>query len=216
MTRWIGTPGHDAAEAYTNIPADGEVRDHDRVLVVGAGGPMGQMQVIRIVCLGKHGLQVVGTDFEDARLESLLRKAEPMARVNDVALRLINPQRTPLDEAFTYFVLMAPVGALVASAIQQADDGAIINIFAGIPAPVRHDLDLDRYIEKRCFLFGTSGSTIEDMRIVLRKVEGINWTPTLRSMRSAAWRAPSKASLPSRTAPWPARSSSIPCCTKSA
>ena len=171
MTRWIGTPGHDAADAYTIIPADGEIRDHDRVLVVGAGGPMGQMQVIRIVCLGKRGLHVVGTDFEDARLESLRRKAEPMAKVNDVALRLVNPQNTPLDETFTYLVLMAPVGALVANAIQQADDGAIINIFAGIPAPVRHDLDLDRYIEKRCFLFGTSGSTIEDMRIVLRKVE---------------------------------------------
>ena len=46
-----------------------------------------------------------------------------------------------------------------------------INIFAGIPAPTKHDLDLDRYLEKRCFMFGTSGSTIEDMRIVLRKVE---------------------------------------------
>jgi L-sorbose 1-phosphate reductase len=172
MTRWIGTLGHDAAEAYTSIPADGEIRDHDRVLVVGAGGPMGQMQVIRVVCLGKLGLHVVGTDFEDARLESLRRKAEPMAQVNDVALRLVNPQHTPLTEKFTYFVLMAPVGALVADAIRQADQRAIINIFAGIPAPVRHDLDLDQYIEKRCFLFGTSGSTIEDMRIVLRKVEG--------------------------------------------
>ena len=66
---------------------------------------------------------------------------------------------------------MAPVGALVASAIQDADDGAIINIFAGIPAPTKHALDLDAYIEKRCFMFGTSGSTIDDMRIVLRKVE---------------------------------------------
>ena len=66
---------------------------------------------------------------------------------------------------------MAPVGALVADAIQKADQGAIINIFAGIPAPTKHDLDLDAYIAKRCFMFGTSGSTIEDMRIVLRKVE---------------------------------------------
>ncbi|TVS13733.1 MAG: alcohol dehydrogenase [Planctomycetaceae bacterium] len=172
MTRWIGTTGDDPAESYKIIPADGEVRDGDRVLVVGAGGPMGQMQVIRIVCLGKSGLQVVGTDFEDARLDSLLRKADPMAKANGVALRLVNPQQSPLEETFTYFVLMAPVGALVADAIQQADDRAIINIFAGIPAIVRHDLDLDRYIEKRGFLFGTSGSTIEDMRIVLRKVEG--------------------------------------------
>ncbi len=171
MTRWIGTIGHDPAESYQVIPADGEVRDGDRVLVVGAGGPMGQMQVIRIVCLGKSGLQVVGTDFEDARLDSLLCKADPMAKANGVALRLVNPQHTPLEGSFTYFVLMAPIGALVADAIQQADDRAIINIFAGIPATVRHDLDLDRYIEKRGFLFGTSGSTIEDMRIVLRKVE---------------------------------------------
>jgi hypothetical protein len=66
---------------------------------------------------------------------------------------------------------MAPVGALVASSIEDGEDGAIINIFAGIPAPTRQDLDLDMYIEKRCFMFGTSGSTIEDMRIVLRKVE---------------------------------------------
>lgn len=172
MTRWIGTTGQDPAESYAIIPADGEVRDGDRVLVVGAGGPMGQMQVIRIVCLGKSALQVVGTDFEDARLDSLLRKADPMAKANGVGLRLVNPQRSPLEEQFTYFVLMAPIGALVADAIQQADDRAIINIFAGIPATVRHDLDLDRYIEKRGFLFGTSGSTIEDMRIVLRKVEG--------------------------------------------
>ncbi|MFC1597865.1 alcohol dehydrogenase, partial [Planctomycetota bacterium] len=98
-------------------------------------------------------------------------KAEPMAKTNRVALRLVNPQNEPLDETFSYFALMAPVGALVADAIQKSDDGAIINIFAGIPAPTRHDLDLDAYIEKRCFMFGTSGSTIEDMRIVLKKVQ---------------------------------------------
>ena len=172
LTRWIGTPGNDAAESYASIPADGEIRPHDRVLVVGAGGPMGQMQLIRAVCLGLPGLRVVGTDFEDPRLESLRNKAEPMARANGVDLQLVNPRHTPLDETFTYFVLMAPLGALVADAIQQADERPIINIFAGIPAPVRHDLDLDRYIEKRGFMFGTSGSTIEDMRIVLRKVEG--------------------------------------------
>jgi hypothetical protein len=83
----------------------------------------------------------------------------------------VNPQHNPLAEKFTYFALMAPVGALVASSIQDADDDAIINIFAGIPAPTRHELDLDAYIEKRCFMFGTSGSTIDDMRIVLKKVE---------------------------------------------
>jgi threonine dehydrogenase-like Zn-dependent dehydrogenase len=170
-TRWIGTTGHDAAESYRNIPPNGEVRAHDRVLVVGAGGPMGQMHVLRDVCLSVPGVSVVGTDLDNARLETLRKKAEPLAKASGATLRLVNPRETPLAEKFTYFALMAPVGALVASAIQDADQRAIINIFAGIPAPTRHPLDLDTYIQKRCFMFGTSGSTIDDMRIVLRKVE---------------------------------------------
>ena len=171
MTRWIGATGHDASDSYATIPNDGEVRPHDKVLVVGAGGPMGQMHVIRDVCLNLPGISVVGTDFDDSRLQSLLAKAKPMADANSVSLQLVNPQSNPLEGAFSYFALMAPIGALVASAIADADDGAIINIFAGIPAPTKHDLDLDMYIEKRCFMFGTSGSTIDDMRIVLGKVE---------------------------------------------
>ena len=171
MTRWVGTTGSHAAESYKHIPANGEIRANDKILVVGAGGPMGEMHVIRNICSGLRGLNIVGTDLDDRRIEGLRRKAGPMAKANGVALRLLNPQREQLDEKFTYFALMAPVGALIAGAIQKADAGAIVNIFAGIPAPTKHDLDLDTYIEKRCFMFGTSGSTIEDMRIVLRKVE---------------------------------------------
>jgi threonine dehydrogenase-like Zn-dependent dehydrogenase len=170
-TRWVGTTGNDASESYKNIPATGEVRANDRVLVVGAGGPMGQMHVLRDVCLREPGVSVVGTDFDDVRLETLRKKAEPLAKANGSSLRLVNSQTTKLDEKFSYFALMAPIAALVATSIQDAVEGAIINIFAGIPAPTKHAIDLDTYIEKRCFMFGTSGSTIEDMRIVLRKVE---------------------------------------------
>lgn len=171
MTRWVGTTGNDASESYKRIPANGEVRARDKILVVGAGGPMGEMHVIRNICSGLPGLRIVGTDLDDRRIAGLGRKAGPMAQANGVDLRLVNPQREPLDEKFTYFALMAPVGALIADAIQKAGEGAIINIFAGIPAPTKHDLDIDAYVEKRAFMFGTSGSTIEDMRIVLRKVE---------------------------------------------
>ena len=62
---------------------------------------------------------------------------------------------------------MAPIGVLVAEAISKSDTNTLINIFAGIPAPTKHDLDLDTYIANRCFMFGTSGSTIRDMKIVL-------------------------------------------------
>jgi threonine dehydrogenase-like Zn-dependent dehydrogenase len=172
MTRWVGTTGDDASASYEAVPATGEVRPHEKVLVIGAGGPMGQMHVIRNVCLDLEGVSVVGTDFDDSRIEAIRKKAELLAQANGIELRLINTQHAPLTEKFTYFALMAPVGALVASAIQDAERGAIINIFAGIPAPTKHELDLDAYIEKQCFMFGTSGSTINDMRIVLKKLEG--------------------------------------------
>jgi threonine dehydrogenase-like Zn-dependent dehydrogenase len=171
MTRWIGTAGSDAADSYRNIPATGEIRPGDTVVVIGAGGPMGQMHVIRSICSGMANITVIGTDVDDERLESLRKKAEPLARTNGVPLRLVNTRKQTLREKPTYCALMAPVGALVAQAIHDSAEGCIINVFAGIPAATRQDLDLDTYIARRCFLFGTSGSVIRDMKIVLSKVE---------------------------------------------
>jgi len=170
MTRWIGTPSASASDAYKTIPVDGEIRAGDRVCVVGAGGPMGQMHVIRNVCVGKPDVTVIAVDFDDARLASLMDKAAPLAKVNNTRLESVNPKTQPLVGPFSYNAIMAPVGALVADAVKNSATGCLINIFAGIPAPVRHELDLDTYIAHGCFMFGTSGSTIRDMKIVLEKV----------------------------------------------
>jgi len=170
MTRWIGTVTSDACESYKHIPATGELRAGDRVVVIGAGGPMGQMHVIRNVCSGIAGVQIVASDVDDSRLALLMHKAAPMAAARGVNLTAANSTRPAAAQTFSYFALMAPVPVLVANAISQADDKAIINIFAGIPAPTRFDLDLDAYIHRRCYMFGTSGSVIRDMEIVLGKV----------------------------------------------
>lgn len=171
MTRWIGTTGTSAAESYRFIPATGEVRPGETILVVGAGGPMGQMHVIRNVCSGVKNIRLTGTDMDDTRIASLTKKAAPLAQANGVDLRMVNTQKNPLNEKFSYYALMAPVGALVAEAVKNSLDRCLINIFAGIPAPTRHDLDLDTYIANHCYMFGTSGSVIRDMKIVLSKIE---------------------------------------------
>jgi threonine dehydrogenase-like Zn-dependent dehydrogenase len=168
--RWIGTPGPDASESYHLIPATGEIRDSEKVVVIGAAGPMGQMHVIRLVCEDKKNVSVTGTDFDDARLASLEKKARPFAQKNQVQLRLINPQKEPDSGKYSYFAIMAPVGALVAAAVRNSVSGTLINIFAGIPADVKQELDMDTYIANRCFMFGTSGSRLSDMKRVLQKV----------------------------------------------
>jgi threonine dehydrogenase-like Zn-dependent dehydrogenase len=172
LTRWIGTTGHDAAESYAMIPATGELRPDDKVVVIGAGGPMGQMHVIRTVSCGIKGLSLVGTDMDDARLASIEAKSRPLAKASGVPMTMVNTAKTPVTEKFSYFALMAPVGKLVADAIRDSLPGAIINIFAGIPAPTKQEIDLDTCIAHRCYMFGTSGSTIRDMKIVLEKVKG--------------------------------------------
>ena len=170
MTGWIGTAGHDAADSYRTIPSSGEVRPNERICVVGAGGPMGQMHVIRDVCCGVAGISVVATDVDELRLQSLQAKASA-AKAGGAELRIVNTKAAPLSEQFSYFALMVPAGELVAAAIRDSLPGCLINIFAGIPAPTRQELDLDAYIARRCFMFGTSGSGIDDMKIVLDKVQ---------------------------------------------
>lgn len=170
LTRWIGTASSDPSDSYGHIPQTGELKDGDRILVIGAAGPMGQMHIIRQICSGFKNLEIVGTDFDDHRLQGLSQKAAPLARQRQVGLALLNPQKQQTAGAFSYFAIMAPVASLVAQVIQDSAPGARINIFAGIPAPVKQELDLDRYIRQRCFIFGTSGSRLSDMKIVLDKV----------------------------------------------
>jgi threonine dehydrogenase-like Zn-dependent dehydrogenase len=171
MTRWIGTFSNSAVDAYATIPETGEVRLGDRCLVMGAGGPMGQMHVIRDLCNDVRLSRMVATDFDSQRLESLRKIVTPMADRAGVELLVANPKETPIHETFTYVAVMVPIAPLVAEGIAQSAPGCLVNIFAGIAAPTIHPIDLDAVIERRVFLFGTSGSTLNDMKIVLEKVQ---------------------------------------------
>jgi threonine dehydrogenase-like Zn-dependent dehydrogenase len=170
LTRWIGTAGSSAVDSYSVVPASGELRPNEEVLIVGAAGPMGQMHVIRSLCTLVEGISVVGADVDDARLEALRRKAEPYARRNGVPLRLVNTAKEPLHERFSYQVVLVPAGPLVAAAVDNSQTGGLVDIFAGIPAHTRQEIDLDTYIGRHCYMFGTSGSVISDMKVLLDKV----------------------------------------------
>lgn len=162
--RWVGTDGEDPVDGYAWIPETGELRQGERMLVVGAGGPMGQMHVLRAL-MGGLAETVVAADVDDARLEALRRKA---GRYRGFVAA--NPAREDLGGGFTYAAVMAPVPELVADALARCGTGALLNVFAGIPVGVKHPFDLDSVIERRVFLFGTSGSETRDMRTVLAKV----------------------------------------------
>ena len=169
--RVIGTEGTNPAGSMERIPKTGEIRPGDKINVIGAAGPMGTMHVIRNICQGVNGISVLAGDTDDNRLAQLSRTAEVLAGKNNVEYRACNPQKEQVVDAFDYTVIMVPATELVADAVKTAAAGGIINIFAGIPATVTAEIDLDTYIEKRLHFIGTSGSVLEDMKQVLTKVE---------------------------------------------
>ena len=153
------------------IPETDEIRPGDKINVVGAGGPMGMMHVIRNICQGVEGVSVFGSDVDDERLAALTKIAAPLAEKNGVQYKPYNPARQDSPGAFDYTALMAPIPALVAAAVQNSAERGLINIFAGIPANVTGQIDLDAYIKKQLYFIGTSGSTLDDMKLMLSKVE---------------------------------------------
>ena len=169
--RIIGTTGSDPAESMQAIPATDEIRPGDRINVIGAGGPMGMMHVIHNICQGIVGISVFASDVDDKRLTALTKIAEPLAKKNNVQYKAYNPTREKPAEDFDYIALMAPLPELVAAAVRSAAKRGLINIFAGIPATVTGEIDLDAYIEKQLYFIATSGSTLEDMKRMLEKAE---------------------------------------------
>jgi len=169
--RIAGTNGCDPADSMAYIPESAKIRAGDKINVIGAGGPMGMMHVIRNICQGIEDITVFAGDVDDDRLERLTKIAAPLAKKNNARYRPYNPTKEKPSETFDYTALMAPVPELAASSVHSSAEYGIINIFAGIAGTVYGQIDFNTYIDKKLYLTGTSGSTIDDMKAVLKKVE---------------------------------------------
>jgi L-sorbose 1-phosphate reductase len=171
LVRWTGTPGGSAADGYAAAPPDGELRDGDRVAIIGAAGPMGFMHVVRAITSGRTGLTVTAIDIDPARLAHLAAVAGPLARDHGVRLEVVDSRVTPPEPGFSYVAVMVPAPAIAAGAVELAGEGGRINLFAGFALGTRAPLDLDLLIRHGGYLLGTSGSRIPDMQAVLSKLE---------------------------------------------
>ncbi len=171
--RISGTVGNDPQKAlYT--PPSAEIRPNDRIDIVGAGGPMGTMHVIRDICQGVPGVNIFAGDMSNERLAALSEVAIPLATTNKVGFETYNAKLNPPADPFDHIAIMVPAPALVAQAIERCTSNAMIDIFAGIPVTVYHPLNLNDIISKQIYMFGTSGSAMSDMRVVLDKVSAGN------------------------------------------
>ncbi|MFC1716726.1 alcohol dehydrogenase catalytic domain-containing protein [Candidatus Poribacteria bacterium] len=170
-TRYIGTSSNRPAEAYSCIPATGEILCCADVLIVGAAGPMGTMHTIRAIALPEHPKTITGTDINSERLEILADSVKAAAERKGVEFISHNPKESGnYTGKADYAVFLPPLHSLLPPVIQNLKPGGVLNIFAGIRAGNKAPIDMDYYVKNSLYMIGTSGSTVEDMRIVLEKV----------------------------------------------
>ena len=127
LVRWVGTPGTSATDGYAMAPADSELRDGDRVAVVGAAGPMGFMHVIRAETTGRTGLSVAAVDIDDDRLAHLAKVAAPIAEAHGVELRVVNGRTADPGTGYDYVAVMVPSPVIAAQAVALAGPGCRVN-----------------------------------------------------------------------------------------
>ena len=156
----------------------------DSVILLGAGGPMGQMHVQLVFDNPKGPKTVIATDIAENRLEVLREKFEPLARKKGIGFHVINPNdfssqkeaREKILELnggklFDYVVCLAAIPAVIEDASSYLGNRAILNIFAGVSRGTIAHLDIKKTVTNSVRWIGSSGSKLEDMEYTLRKVE---------------------------------------------
>ena len=174
--------GGDTMAAVAEANERGDLLAGGNALFIGAGGPMGQMHVQRAIETANGPKRVVVTDLDRARLDRIQERFGDLAKDKGVELVTLAPSEFESQDAMDARVkslapkgyedvaVLAPVPALVTSALGFAADNAFVNVFAGLAIGTTAEInlgDLCRGVK----IAGSSGSRISDLRRVLELVE---------------------------------------------
>ncbi|MGQ9879843.1 MAG: alcohol dehydrogenase catalytic domain-containing protein [Armatimonadota bacterium] len=151
--------------------------------IVGGGGPMGQMHAQRAVQLPEPPSLIVATDVDAVRLEAVRERYAPTAERRGIHFVALNPKEMSPEEfraklleltdgrGFTDIVNMVPVADVVADSSQLLAEGGVYNIFAGVARGVKACLDANAICGRGVRFFGSSGSSLADIRLTLEQME---------------------------------------------
>lgn len=155
----------------------------ETVWLCGGAGPMGQMHLVRTFALKIAGQTpnlktVLLTDISDARLESVQERYHAMAEQAGVRFVTLNPNQPDyekkLDEiapdGFNFLVALCPVPPVIEAAIRRLNQYGVVNLFAGFKRG-EGILNMGDIHYDQITISGNSGSRIDDMHAVLKKVQ---------------------------------------------
>ncbi len=183
----IGFSQASLVEPWACIEASYERADlqpTDRVAwVLGGGGPMGQMHLIRTIGLKRRGKlagleTILVTDVSDERLQAVTDRYGKSAEEAGAELVCLDPRNADFDEKINelapggvdYIIACAQIAAVVNDSRKYLKRYGVLNLFAGLKRG-EGDLNLGDIHYDQHTITGNSGSRVEDMENVLRQTE---------------------------------------------
>lgn len=149
---------------------------------IGAGGPLGQMHLQRALSLPEPPAKVIVSQRGGPRLEDLRQRFAGMAAQRGIEFVLLDAKELGEDiysrvrdetggRGCDDICVIIPFADVVEKAFPLLAPGGALDVFAGVPVGTVANLDLGRIATDRVRIWGTSGSSIADLRTVVRKAE---------------------------------------------
>ena len=173
-----GGSGHDLSAPYRDAKRN-TLKPGGAVWFPGGAGAMGQMHVELAVTAAEPPAKIMITDVDDRRIEHLKKRLAERAAERGIEFALVNPSK--LSEAeyirvlrdfapagFDDVVVLVPRADVVSFAAGFLNAGALVNMFAGIPAGETAMLSVRDIADRGVRYIGSSGSTFDDMADTLR------------------------------------------------
>ncbi len=175
-TAYLGTNSTVITDAYGESRNRCDLRPGGTALIVGAGGPMGQMHLQRALEMQNGPTVILAADINPVRLQVLGDRFGPLAQRQQKRLAVSNSSLESLRdfgrrEAGTYGVddciVCVPSAEVMAEAAQTLNQDGMLILFAGVPNGTFVPLNLsDVYLHQAQFT-GTSGSRLEDQKSII-------------------------------------------------
>ena len=185
---FVGCTGPDIAAAYGESRNRCELRADGTAVIIGAGGPMGQMHLQRALELPGGPRNIIAADVNTARLDALRSRFGPLAEQHNRRLLVLNSAEAAdaLHDTVLQFsrgkgaddvVVCVPSADIMAEAAALLNPEGMLILFAGVPNGTLAPLDLSTVYLGNTQYTGTSGLTINDQARVMQSAENKTLSP---------------------------------------
>ncbi|MEM7798075.1 MAG: alcohol dehydrogenase catalytic domain-containing protein [Chloroflexota bacterium] len=191
---FVGQSGPEITDSYGEARNRCDLRPDGATVIVGAGGPMGQMHLQRALELPNGPKLLVATDVNQMRLDAIKTRFGPLADAQNRTLIVFNPTHTEEtgpqnlvdlvmevtdQQGADDVVICVPVAALMEEGARMMKDDGMLVLFAGVPNGTEAPLDLSRVYLSNAQYTGTSGLTLDDQALVMQRALAGELSPGL-------------------------------------